>query len=145
MYKLILSLSVVVFPAHSFCFEEAGQYYNVNPKLLKAIAKVESNFNSQAVNVNRDRDGHVLSRDYGLMQINSSWFPRLAQFGVNDNNIFDPCFNVSLGAWVLSSNFASHGFNWQSIGAYNAGFSAKNATARQIYITKVQTALAQID
>ncbi len=80
----------------------------------------------------------MVSRDYGLMQINSSWFNKLSDFNVNDQNIYEPCFNVSLGAWVLSSNFASHGYNWNSIGAYNVGFSKRTETARKIYIKKVQ-------
>ncbi|ENM5771377.1 lytic transglycosylase domain-containing protein [Vibrio mimicus] len=124
--------------AAAFCFDEAGQYYNVNPKLLKSIAQVESSLNPNAYNENRNAKGEIVSRDYGLMQINSSQFPGLSQFEVNENTVYEPCFNVYLGAWVLSSNFASHGYNWNSVGAYNAGFKASNKTARMIYIKKVQ-------
>ncbi len=129
----------VPFHASAFCFDEAGQYYNVSPDLLRAIAQVESSLDPAAYNENKNSRGEVVSRDYGLMQINSSWFSKLAYLNVNEQNVYEPCFNVSLGAWVLSSNFASHGYNWNSIGAYNAGFSKRTETARKIYIQKVQS------
>ncbi len=122
----------------SFCFEEAGAYYNVDPDLLKAIAQVESAFNPKAYNENKNNRGEVISRDFGLMQINSTWFDKLSEFDLNERTIYEPCFNVSLGAWVLSANFASHGYNWNSVGAYNAGFAKRTENARKIYIKKVQ-------
>lgn len=133
-------LLLIIFPSavSAFCFEEAAAHYNVSPKLLRAIAQVESSFNPKAYNENKDERGNITSRDFGLMQINSSWFPRLAEFNVNESNVYEPCFNVSLGAWVLASNFASHGYNWNSVGAYNAGFSKRTDSARKIYIQKVQ-------
>ncbi len=135
-----LMLLCYTFPSMSmaFCFDEAGLHYNVSPDLLRAIAQVESSLNPSAYNENKNRYGKFISRDFGLMQINSSWFSRLAEFNVNESNVYDPCFNVSLGAWVLSSNFASHGYNWNSVGAYNAGFSKRTENAREIYIQKVQ-------
>ncbi|MFA0482131.1 lytic transglycosylase domain-containing protein, partial [Vibrio splendidus] len=92
-----------------------------------------------AYNENKNQSGQVISRDFGLMQINSHWFDRLSEFNVNETNIYNPCFNVHLGAWVLSSNFSSHGYNWNSVGAYNAGFSKRTENARKIYIQKVQS------
>ncbi|MEZ8822629.1 MULTISPECIES: lytic transglycosylase domain-containing protein [Vibrio] len=136
-----LSLLLLLFPtaAGAFCFDEAGSHYNVDPKLLRSIAQVESSFDPNAYNENKNRSEKIVSRDFGLMQINSSWFSRLAEFNLNETNIYEPCFNVSLGAWVLSSNFASHGYNWNSVGAYNAGFSKRTENARKIYIQKVQS------
>ncbi|CDS97069.1 MULTISPECIES: lytic transglycosylase domain-containing protein [Vibrio] len=139
MKKSILLLSVFPSVGYSFCFDEAGQHYNVAPALLRAIAQVESSLDPNAYNENKNKKGQVTSRDFGLMQINSIWFPRLAEFNVNKANIYKPCFNVSLGAWVLSSNFSSHGYNWNSVGAYNAGFSKRTENARKIYIQKVQS------
>ncbi len=107
MKKLILLLSVFPSVGYSFCFDEAGQHYNVDPDLLRSIAQVESSLDPNAYNENQNKKGQVTSRDFGLMQINSSWFPQLAEFNVNETNVYEPCFNVSLGAWVLSSNFAS--------------------------------------
>ena len=140
MKALFLWGLIFPFPGFAFCFNEAGNHYNVSPDLLRAIATVESNLNPNAINENKNNVGEVVSRDYGLMQINSIWFDKLSDFNVNDQNVYDPCFNVSLGAWVLSANFASHGYNWNSVGAYNAGFSKRTETARKIYIQKVQSA-----
>ncbi|WP_210457329.1 lytic transglycosylase domain-containing protein [Vibrio crassostreae] len=140
MKKLILLLCVFPGTGAAFCFDEAGQYYNIDPDLLRSIAHVESSFDPNAYNENKNKDGKVITRDFGLMQINSSWFSKLAEFQVDDVSVYEPCFNVSLGAWVLSSNFATHGFNWNSVGAYNAGFSARTEPARKIYIEKVQNA-----
>lgn len=136
-----LGLLLFFFPVTSsaFCFDEAGAHYNVSPDLLRAIAHVESRFNPDAYNENRNESGRVLSRDYGLMQINSSWFVKLSEFDVNEITVYEPCFNVSLGAWVLASNFATHGYNWNSVGAYNAGFAKRTESARKRYIEKVQS------
>ncbi|MEZ9033676.1 lytic transglycosylase domain-containing protein [Vibrio sp. 10N.247.311.00] len=144
MKKLILLLSVFPSVGYSFCFDEAGQHYNVDPDLLRSIAQVESSLDPNAYNENKNKKGQVTSRDFGLMQINSSWFPRLTEFNVNETNVYEPCFNVSLGAWVLSSNFASHGYNWNSVGAYNAGFLKRTENARRIYIKKVQKVYYQL-
>jgi len=138
MKKRCLLLLLLPEAGFGFCFDEAGAYYNVSPDLLRAIAQVESSFNPKAVNENKNGAGQVISRDYGLMQINSTWFSKLAEYDVNEVSVYEPCFNVSLGAWVLASNFASHGYNWNSVGAYNAGFSKRSEGARQRYIEKVQ-------
>ncbi|WP_188052855.1 lytic transglycosylase domain-containing protein [Vibrio harveyi] len=130
---------LVPFHAFAFCFDEEGQYYNVSPDLLRAIAQVESSLDPGAYNENKNAVGKITSRDFGLMQINSSWFSKLADLNVNEQNVYDPCFNVSLGAWVLSTNFATHGYNWNSVGTYNAGFSKHTENTRKIYIQKVQS------
>lgn len=140
-----ISFLFISMNAHSFCFKQAGAHYNVNPDLLKAIAIVESSLNPDAINENTNQNGHVISRDYGLMQINSNWFSRLSKFHINESNLLtDPCLNVLVGAWVLSSNFSSHGYNWNSIGAYNAGFSQSKQVARNTYIDKVKFRMSQM-
>src|ERR1700694_2838883 len=70
--------------ADSLCFVEAGALYDINPTILRAIAKVESNFNPNAVN--RNRNG---TYDFGVMQINTSWANTL---GLERwNTLGDPC------------------------------------------------------
>jgi soluble lytic murein transglycosylase-like protein len=46
--------------------------YKVHPDILRAITKVESNFNPRALNKNQNG-----TYDIGIMQINSSWIPVL--------------------------------------------------------------------
>ena len=79
----------------AFCFEEAGEKYGVSPQLLWAIAKTESHFNPSAVNYNRNG-----SFDYGLMQVNSSWYGELGR--ERWMRLGDACYNVQVGAWILS-------------------------------------------
>src|ERR1700675_4146333 len=102
----------------SACWEEAGERYGVSPQLLYALARVESSLNPAAAN-NSHRKGPG-SYDIGLMQINSSPLPRLARHGINEADLYDPCTNIHVGAWLLSNEFSRHGVSWESDGAYNA-------------------------
>ena len=60
------------------------------------------------------------TRDIGLMQINTSLLPKLASFGIREQDLLDPCTNIEVGAWVLSDAIRRHGDTWQAVGAYNA-------------------------
>ena len=100
----------------SNCWVDAGVKYQIDPWLLYSIAEQESSLNPLAVNKNRDN-----SRDVGLMQINSFWFDKLKSFGIIEQNLFDPCTNIHVGAWILSQTIQSFGSNWRAVGAYNAG------------------------
>lgn len=144
MKKILLAVALIPQFSYGFCFEKAGEYYNVDPILLESIAMVESSLKPSAYNENKNSSGEVVSRDFGLMQVNSTWLKTLKVFDVNETNIYYPCLNVHLGAWILSSNFASHGYNWNSVGAYNAGFSRRNSAIRKTYIKKVQLAYSKL-
>lgn len=119
------------------CFKMAGERYSIDHRLLIAIAEVESSMNPRAIGVNKKR-GKILSEDVGLMQINSSWFPALGIMGITRNDLLDnPCQNIYVGAWILAKNISSNGVNWESVGAYNAGFKGANAPFRMKYAKKV--------
>ncbi|MFX1678663.1 lytic transglycosylase domain-containing protein [Mitsuaria sp. CC2] len=110
------------------CFLLAGERYGVSPLLLKAVARQESGLDPAASN--RNANG---STDTGLMQINSSWLPILARYGVNASDLRVPCVNILVGAWILGSNFRSMGTTADALGAYNARDPAKRlAYARQV-------------
>lgn len=119
LYLLIFILFFTPF-AFRFCFKEAGERYNIDAHILRAIAKQESNFQASSIHQNSQ------TTDLGLMQINSVWLKKLSRFGITRQVLLEkPCVNVMVGAWILATNFKTHGRNWNSIGAYNAGFSKK--------------------
>lgn len=89
--------------------------YGVNEYLLYAIAKTESSLNPKAIN--RNKNG---SYDVGLMQINSSWFPTLRKFGIAEEDLYDPCVSIHVGAWILADNMRRLGNSWNAVGAYNS-------------------------
>lgn len=128
----LVSLAVILtamfpFTVLAFCFEEAGAMYGISPRILWAIAKVESNFNPNARNWNRNG-----SYDYGLMQINSSWSNVLG--GEIWQALSDPCINVKVGAWVLAQCIQKHGYTWDSIGCYNSASKIKGSKyAQKVY------------
>jgi len=103
--------------------------YGINPDLLWAIAKVESNFNHGAVSYNKNG-----SYDYGIMQINSSWYRHLG----HDRwmALADPCYSIYVGAWILKQCINKHGYTWEAVGCYNASSKHKrNKYAWVVYKT----------
>jgi soluble lytic murein transglycosylase-like protein len=129
------------------CWDEAGQRYGIKPSLLRAIAMVESNGHSGAVN--QSHFSETRSFDVGLMQINTRWLPKLQTYGYSKEHLLDPCASVHLGAWILSDLFAKHGSTWVAVGAYNAactqlkGAACDNARAK--YAQKVARQLKKIE
>lgn len=113
--------------ASAFCFEHAEATYGIHRDLLKAIAVQESGLNPLAINKNRNG-----SIDVGLMQINSQWWPRLSQAGFDTNWLYDPCYNVLFGSWILAQNIARQGMTWEAVGAYHSptGWRAQQYSAQ---------------
>jgi len=129
----ILLAGVMPLRASAMCFEDAGARYGIDPHLLHAIAIVESNMNPHAIG--RNRNGTI---DVGLMQINSSHFPRLQRKGISREKLTrDPCTSVLVAAEILAEFIGKHGYTWRAVGAYNAGSGAKREAARQSYAGKV--------
>ena len=125
------SLQIAKSDIYDHYFDEAGQYYNIPPLLLKKIATIESGINPNAINNNANG-----TKDYGLMQINSSHLHRLSQWGINETNILDPKINIYAGSWLLSEHIKEHGFNLQAIGRYHSA----TPSYKQIWLNKLTTA-----
>ena len=130
-FVIIAVLSVQ--QAGAFCFEEAGEEYGISPELLWAIAKTESGFNVSAVHYNANG-----SFDYGLMQVNSSWYRELGKERWVHLN--DGCYNVKVGAWILSQCIKRYGYTWMAVGCYNGVSQDKKVQyANRIYRTLKKT------
>lgn len=139
--KILLSIILLLlnFKVLAFCFEEAGSKYQIDPLLLRAIAMQESGLKARAINKNI-RNGIVVSIDYGVMQVNSIHIPELIRLGAVNNKddlLNNPCLNVQIGAWILAKHLRKCGVNWECLGSYNAGFSAKNKNIRLSYAKKI--------
>lgn len=91
-------------------FQRAADTYNVPVNLLKAVAKTESNFRSDAVSS---------CGAQGIMQLMPSTAKSL---GVTDS--FDPEQNIMGGAKYLGSLLAEFGDESMAVAGYNAGGGA---------------------
>lgn len=133
MKTLFLLLLIVSHSVFANCWNKAAHYYHVDPYLLYAIANVESGMNPYAIGKNHDG-----TRDVGLMQINSSHFSELEEQGINESRLItEPCTSIMVGASILSDMIKVYGYNWEAVGAYNAGLKKENFPQRMVYARKV--------
>lgn len=131
--------------ACAFCFDQAAARFGIDPLLLKGVAHVESSMQAGAINTSHF--SRTQSVDLGLMQINSSWLPKLANRGITrDALLNDPCLNLNVGAEILSGTLGKFGMNWTGVGAYNAACTQLKGddciNARAVYAHKVWRAMA---
>ena len=104
------------------CISDAAQYHRVNPWILRAILKVESNFNPRALN--RNANGTL---DVGMAQINSIHFAELAQWGVFPANLMDGCVASYVAAWHLARQIRRYGNSWYGVASYHSTSACQNA------------------
>jgi cell wall-associated NlpC family hydrolase len=118
-------------------FVKAGAKYGVSPKLLAAVAKVESGYDPRAVSK---------AGAQGLMQL----MPSTAR-GLGVHNSFDPAQAIDGGAKLLARNLKEFKSVPLALAAYNAGGGAVHRyggippfAETQAYVPKVQKALAAL-
>ena len=136
-FKIIgtTALLVLLFSStgYSFCFQEAGQLYGINPMVLRSIAKVESNTKPDSVHENSNG-----TFDVGLMQINTIWKMTLGK--ERWRYLGDACYNTKTGAWILALCISKYGYNWKAIGCYNSQTPEKS----EIYAKRVFSQLERL-
>ena len=118
-------------------FVQAGARYGVSPKLLAAVAKVESGYDPNAVSKAGAR---------GLMQL----MPTTAR-GLGVTDPFDPEQAINGGAKLLAQNLREFKSLPLALAAYNAGGGAVHRyggippyAETRAYVPKVQQALAAL-
>jgi soluble lytic murein transglycosylase-like protein len=97
------------------CMAHAASEFQVPLALLNAVAAQESGHNPGALRINANG-----SRDIGLMQINSQWLPLLRRHGLTEQDLWDPCVNSLVAAWLLARNIQRWGPTYRALGAYHS-------------------------
>ena len=86
--------------------------YGIDPSVVIAMIRYESNYNPDAVGDDGD--------SIGLMQIQPRWHSeRMEQLGCTD--LYDPYQNVTVGISILAEKLATYDTAGEALTAYNAG------------------------
>jgi soluble lytic murein transglycosylase-like protein len=116
---------------------ENAKRYKISPALIRAIIKVESNFNPNAANPSDPSYGlcqimPILAEDYGIVR---DWHnPTDAEIAM----IFKPDINVRIAAWHLSRLLNKYTFD-EAVQMYNVGESGfKQGRRNADYLSKVK-------
>lgn len=109
--------AMLLYPAkYRNLVQQYSNEYNVDPYLVLAIIKVESNFKPNAVS-------HKDAR--GLMQISEktgNWgADKLGISEYMNEKLFDPEINIYIGCWYLSVLYGEFGDTDLVLAAYNGG------------------------
>jgi hypothetical protein len=72
------------------------------------------------------------------MQINTTWLKKIAPYGFTENDIlYDPCKNVEVGAWILSTSIAGEKDLHRGIGNYHSHTDKLNSTYSESVFKKI--------
>lgn len=104
-------------------YEKYGKQYGISPKLLKAIAKVESGEQSGIVG----DDGESV----GLFQIQPKWHMQRLKEG---ESLLDPEVNTRIACEILTEIMAKYGTLDEVLTVYNAGHDTDDRSyANRVY------------
>jgi len=107
------------------CINAAVIAYHVKPTLILSVIQKEGGKNGQAVK-NKDR-----TFDYGIMQINQRWLPKIAAYGYTKEDIqYDPCKNILVGTWIIAMHLSKNIPPWVAIGNYHSKTPSLNKKYR---------------
>lgn len=103
------------------CINQAAITYLVPAKIIISVLAAEGGRPGMA---KPNKNGTF---DYGPMQINTIWLPKVAVYGYTKAQIqYDPCVNVMVGTWILSNKIASilehsnGGDYWRGVAGYHS-------------------------
>lgn len=97
------------------CINQAASAYHVPAQLIISVLLTEG---GRAGTARLNTNG---TYDYGPMQINTVWLPRVKQYHITREDLqYNPCTNVSVGAWILSQRIADSKDLLYGIGSYNS-------------------------
>lgn len=105
-----------------------AEEYDLEPELILAVIRKESNFHTDALGDN--------GASYGLMQIQPRWWSGLAREIGCEDFMTDPYQNITLGSAIIRRKLNSgKGVEW-AIMAYNGGDPDANAKRKEGRITE---------
>lgn len=86
-----------------YCVDQASHDFRVPRVVILLILDAEAGWVGAA---SPNTNG---SYDYGPMQVNSSWLPTFARFGITRDMLQNhACTNIYAGTWLLSKLMAEH-------------------------------------
>lgn len=99
------------------CVAQASSRYQVPELLLHSILMKE---NGRTGKCSKNKNG---TYDCGLAQINTTWLPHFAKYGVTQEMLYgNACTNIQAAAYILRWNFLRKQEQWfPTIMAYNIG------------------------
>lgn len=107
------------------CINHAAIQFHVPATVIISVIKTENGKNGSRV---KNKNG---TYDLGVMQINSSWLPKLNEKGVTEEEVrSDPCVNVHVGTWILAQGMANND-GWKGVGNYHSYTPKHNANYRE--------------
>lgn len=107
------------------CINQAAVVYHVPAALIISVLGTEGGKVGMAM---LNSNG---TYDYGPMQINSIWLSRLKPYGITKQQLqYDPCINVAVGTWILSTRIADSKELWQGVASYHSYWLPENLRYR---------------
>jgi soluble lytic murein transglycosylase-like protein len=121
-------------------FAIASKKFDIPLEVLIAVKHVESGSRLDNAIVNKNANGTF---DLGVMQVNSSWLPTLAQFGVDAETLLENhCVNIAVGAWILADAMDKTSNLAEALSMYNSGRAYSMAGVK--YVSRVRNTLAMM-
>ncbi len=108
----------------------AAKSHQVEPAIIKAIIKVESNWDTYAVRP----EPQIKDASYGLMQVLLGTARTVTGQLITGSMLMEPAINIDVGTRYLKDHLTKYADLKQAISAYNAGHPI---TGNQTYVDKV--------